>query len=125
MINRGGTGMTRVLVTGFEPFGGETINPSWEVARAVGARVPVVCGADIVTALLPVDPHGVRAALECAITERNPDLLLMLGQAGGRAQLTPERIGINLVTYTGEGGERHEEPIEPDGPAAYFTTLNL
>jgi pyroglutamyl-peptidase len=119
------TGIVRVLVTGFEPFGGESINPSWEVARQVGAHLSGMSEVDIACALLPVDPHAVRDQLERAIQESDPDLIVMLGQAGGRFQLAPERVGINLVTCADGDCLPHEEPIEPDGPAAYFTTLDL
>jgi len=111
----------RLLVTGFEPFGGETINPSWEVAQ----RLPNLLDAEVHAALLPVHAQRVRAALDEAIARARPDLLLSLGQAGRRFEVTPERIAINLVAYRDEAGEPREEPIEPDGPAAYFTTLDL
>lgn len=110
----------RVLVLGFEPFGGETINPSWEVAQ----RLDGVAGAAIEAAVLPVHAQQVRSTLDDALARVEPDLVLGLGQAGGRPQITPERIGINLMQYRDDEQPR-SEPIVPGGPDGYFTTLHL
>jgi len=114
--------MKRVLLTGFEPFGGEAINPSWEVARRLESPGPDV---ELHRRLLPVHAQRVQEALAEAMARHEPDLVLALGQAGGRFQVTPERVGINLVIYRDASGGTHEEPIVVDGPAAYFTTLDL
>jgi hypothetical protein len=81
----------KVLLTGFEPFGGETINPSWEVAKRVSSEG--VEGAEIVTALLPtVFGKSINEAVR-VIEELKPDLVISLGQAGGSAEITVERWG--------------------------------
>lgn len=84
----------KVLLTGFEPFGGETINPSWEVAKRVSSEG--VEGAEIVTALLPtVFGKSINEAVR-VIEELKPDLVISLGQAGGSAEITVERVAINI-----------------------------
>lgn len=115
--------MTRLLLTGFEPFGGETINPSWEAACAIQADPPA--GVDLTILRLAVHPERAFAALVDAIDAARPDLIVALGQAGGRYQITPERVGINVLGYSEVDGPPQEQPIVPDGPAAYFTTLPI
>ena len=115
--------MKRLLITGFEPFGGERVNPSWEAVRqlpdCIGdwrltrLRVPVVFGQAAETVL--------RAA-----EETRPDAVLCVGQAGGRVGVTPEAVAINLreASIPDNAGRRPaNEPVRPDGPAAYFTTV--
>ncbi|MDU5837721.1 MAG: pyroglutamyl-peptidase I, partial [Pantoea sp.] len=85
--------MKTVLVTAFEPFGGETINPSWEAVRALEGKA--IGGARIVARQLPVVFSDVLGVLYAAMDEVEPDLILSVGQAGGRSDITVERIGIN------------------------------
>ena len=116
--------MVRVLVTGFEPFGGEQVNPSWEVVRRLLQAPPP--GLSIIGVRLPVARFvAIDLAVE-AIERERPDLVVALGQAGGRARLTPERIAINVDDYRlpdNAGNQPCDEPIKADAPAAYFCTL--
>lgn len=113
----------RILVTGFEPFGGETVNPSWEAA----ARLPDRLGsAEIVRLRVPVTFEGCLPPVIRAIEHEKPDAVLCLGQAGGRSGLTPERIAVNLDDAgmpDNAGFRPADRPVRADGPAAYFSTL--
>ncbi|MBQ7870720.1 MAG: pyroglutamyl-peptidase I [Oscillospiraceae bacterium] len=115
--------MKTLLITGFEPFGGEAVNPSWEAVAAlpetIGSwkleklRIPVVFGLAGETVLD-------RAAAVRA------DAILCVGQAGGRGAVTPELVAINLRHATipdNAGRQPQDEAVDPAGPAAYFSTL--
>ena len=113
--------MTKVLLTGFEPFGTATSNPSGEIVKQI-------TGDNIVTAILPVTYTQSAERLLALISEHNPDVVICLGQAEGRAQITPERIAINLDDARladNEGVTRIDEPILVDGPVAYVSTLPI
>lgn len=114
----------RILLTGFEPFGGETVNPSWEVAQALhGERI---AGARVVACCLPCIFDDAVAVLAAAVARDRPRLVLALGQAGGRAELTPERVAINLDDARiadNAGRQPIDRPVVAGGPAAYFATL--
>jgi len=116
----------KLLLTAFEPFAGEKINPSLEAARQM-SRV-AFSGAVIDTAELPVDRHqAVTTALEL-IHESRPDIIIMLGEAGGRFRINPERIAINVDDFRipdNAGNQPKDEPIVEGGPAAYFSTLPI
>ncbi len=112
-----------LLITGFEPFGTETRNPSWEAVNALPARI----GAwTLEKRLLPVE-FGRAAALAAEAIERvSPAAVLCVGLAAGRTAVTPEAIGINLrdaAVADNAGFQPVGEPIEKNGPAAYFSTL--
>jgi pyroglutamyl-peptidase len=81
--------MTKVLLTGFEPFGTATSNPSGEIVKQIS-------DVNIVTAILPVAYRQSAERLLALITEHNPDVVICLGQAEGRTQITPEKVAINL-----------------------------
>ena len=118
--------MKTVLVTAFEPFGGETINPSWEAVRALEGKA--IGGARIVARQLPVVFSDVLGVLYAAMDEVEPDLILSVGQAGGRSDITVERIGINVddARIADNAGQQPvDEPIVADGPAGYFSTLSI
>ncbi len=116
----------RLLLTGFEPFGGEAVNPSWEVARAIEAQSPV--GVELTTLDLPVE-GGIAFERLVPAFERGAaggafDAWLGLGQAGGRLQLSVERVGINLlVERDGATATLEERALVEGGPAAYFSRL--
>jgi pyroglutamyl-peptidase len=115
--------MKKLLITGFEPFGGETVNPSWEAV----CRLPdEISGYQLVKHLVPV-VFGVGAAEVMSVAGLlKPDVILCVGQAGGRDAITPELVEINLrhASIPDNGGnEPKDEPILADGPCAYFSTL--
>ena len=115
--------MKKVLVTGFQPFGGESMNPAWEAVRALP---DVIAGAEVIKAEVPVVFGAGFAAVEEKIDECSPDLVLCIGQAGGRAKLTPEFVGINCADARipdNDGKQPLAEKIVPDGPDAYFSSL--
>ena len=86
----------KILVTGFMPFGGETVNPAYEAVRRLPAQI---AGADIATVEIPVVYKKGPAAVEAAIDAEKPDMVLCVGQAGGRAEITPEFVGINYANF--------------------------
>ena len=113
--------MTKVLLTGFEPFGTATSNPSGEIVKQIS-------GDNIVTAILPVAYAQSAERLLALIAEHNPDVVISLGQAEGRTQITPERVAINLDDARladNEGVMRNDVKILKDGPDAYFSTLPI
>lgn len=121
--------MPRVLVTGFEPFGGESVNPS-AVAVAAAARSAAagLLGADVrlATAVLPVSLARALPELDRAVAAFAPDLVLAFGQAGGRCGVTPERVAVNLEEAAepdNTGAVLAGRPVVVGGPPAYLSTL--
>lgn len=115
-----------VLLTGFEPFDGEAVNPSWEAVRALeGWR----CGDAVVhVRCLPCVFGAARAELDRAIDALAPHLVIAVGQAGGRSEITPERVALNLDDARmadNAGGQPLDEPVIAGAPAAYFSTLPI
>ena len=113
--------MTKVLLTGFEPFGTATSNPSGEIVKQI-------IGDNIVTAILPVTYAQSAERLLSLINQHNPDVVLCLGQAEGRTQITPEKVAINLDDARladNEGVLRNDVKILDNGPDSYFTTLPI
>lgn len=116
--------MTRVLITGFAPFDGASVNPSWQAASLVAAEPPE--GLTVTAAELPCAFGTSLDVLRDAIRAATPDLVLCLGQAGGRPGVTVERVGINVDDAPipdNAGNQPVDEPVVPGGPAAYFTGL--
>lgn len=116
--------MKTLLLTAFEPFGGETINPSWEVAKILDGRI--VGDMQIIAKCLPCVFGDSLKALEAAINTTQPNMVISLGQAGGRSDITPERVAINIDDARiadNAGKQPIDEPIIVDGEPAYFTTL--
>ena len=115
--------MKRLLITGFEAFGGETVNPSWEAV----VRLPERIGEYSLTKLrLPVVFGEAANIAISAARETHFDDVLCIGQAGGRSAITPELVGINLRHATipdNNGNQPKDEPIVEGGGAAYFSTL--
>jgi pyroglutamyl-peptidase len=118
--------VTRVLVTGFEPFDGAEVNPAWEAACLVAAAPPD--GLEVVAARLSCVFGTALEELRAAIEEADPELVLCVGQAGGRPDVTIERVAINVDDARipdNAGNCPVDEPIAADGPAAYFSTLPI
>ncbi|MEE8336492.1 MAG: pyroglutamyl-peptidase I [Dehalococcoidia bacterium] len=112
----------RLLLTGFEPFGGETVNPSGTVVRLLAADPP--SGVDVTPLELPVRGRVSFELLVPALERGRFDAWLGLGQAGGRPQLSVERTGINvLIERDAETSALDERALVDDGPAAYFSRL--
>ena len=106
----------RLLITGFDPFGGQSVNPAWEAVSRLPARV----GDCIVHALQVPTVFGLAAQA------LHPDVILCVGQAGGRAAVTPEMVAINLryaAIPDNAGLQPQDIPCAEDGPAAYFATV--
>lgn len=118
--------MPRVLVTGFEAFDGQALNPSREVARLLDGET--IAGHAVVGALLPVAFADAPATLTALVARHEPVLVLATGQAGGRAALTLERVAINLADARiadNAGTQPVDEAVVADAPAAYFSDLPL
>jgi pyroglutamyl-peptidase len=116
--------MPHVLLTGFAPFGGEATNPSWEAVQSLEGEI--VAGHRIVARCLPVEFGVSLHALQQALDELAPSLVICVGQAGGRAQISLERVAINIDDARipdNAGAQPIDEPVALDGPAAYFTGL--
>lgn len=113
----------KLLLTAFDPFGGETVNPAQEAVKMVSSRVGNV---EIIKCVVPTVFGKSIETVAAAIEDCRPDAVLCIGQAGGRADLTPERIAINLDDASiadNEGNRPVDTPIFPDGKPAYFSTL--
>ncbi len=116
--------MTRVLLTGFEPFGGESVNPSWQAVEAVAADQPP--GLDIEAVRLRCVFGTALEELRAAVRRTDPELVLCVGQAGGRTGLSVERVAVNVDDARipdNAGGRPVDQPVVPGGPAAYFAAL--
>jgi pyroglutamyl-peptidase len=120
------TEQKKVLVTGFEPFAGESDNPSREIARALHGKS--IAGRRIVGAVLPTEFARSLSALEALLKKHKPELVLAVGQAGGRAEISLERVAINLIDarIADNAGEQPvDKPVVRNAPDAYFSTLPL
>lgn len=118
--------MAIILLTGFEPFGGEAVNPSWQIAHSLDGEV--IEGARVVAQQLPCVFGESLRVLRRALKDHAPHLVLALGQAGGRTDLTPERIAINVndARMPDNAGQRPiDTPVVPGAPAARFSTLPI
>lgn len=115
-----------VLLTGFEPFNGATINPSWLAVKALHGRQ--VAGRRLVAAQLPTTFGVALEQLDALLHRWQPELVICVGQAGGRSALSLERVAINLddaPIQDNAGAQPVDAPIVAQGPAAYFSTLPL
>ena len=118
--------MLRILVTGFEPFGGQSLNPSWEVARALHGIA--LDGAQVTAVQLPCVFAQALPALQHALAQHRPDIALALGQAEGRCDFSVERVAINVMDARipdNAGEQPIDVPVIAEGPAAYFSTLPI
>ena len=115
----------KILVTGFDPFGGEATNPAWETVR----RLPdTVAGADIIKVMIPTVFGKCAEVTHDAIVEHDPDVIVNVGQAGGRYAVMPERVAINIDDGRIEDNEGYQPidvPIKADGPPAYWSSLPI
>ena len=115
----------KILVTGFDPFGGETVNPALEAVKSLPSEIH---GAEVHWVAIPTVFYQSAEVLEAEIVRHQPDVVLCIGQAGGRASLTPERVAINQDDARipdNQGNQPIDTPIRLDGQAAYFSTLPI
>ena len=115
----------KILVTGFDPFGGEKVNPALEAVKSLPS---VIHGAEIRWVEIPTVFYQSAEVLEAEINRYQPDVVLCIGQAGGRASLTPERVAINQDDARipdNQGNQPIDTPIRLNGQAAYFSTLPI
>ena len=115
----------KALVTGFQPFGGDRINPSFEALRLLPQRAGSL---DIATRALPVVFGAALPALRDAIRAAQPDIVLCVGLAGGRSELSLERVALNIddARIPDNAGNRPiDQPVIAGAPAAYFATLPI
>lgn len=120
-----GLPMKKLLLTGFSPFGGESVNPSFEAVRRLPDRIG---NYEIVKIELPVVYQRMDALVQEMICHHHPEGIIAVGQAGGRKAVTPELIAINLMhakTADQDGVICQNRPVIPDAPAAYFSTLPI
>ncbi|WON76064.1 pyroglutamyl-peptidase I [Serratia sp. UGAL515B_01] len=118
--------MRKVLITGFEPFDGEHVNPSWEVVKRLNDLE--LAGVHIVVRQLPCVFGEALVVLNAAIDEVQPAMILAIGQAGGRTDITLERVAININDARipdNQGQQPIDQAIVEGGPAAYFSTLPI
>ena len=115
----------KILVTGFDPFGGEKVNPALEAVKSLPSEIH---GAEVHWVEIPTVFYQSAEVLEAEINRYHPDAVLCIGQAGGRASLTPERVAINQDDARipdNQGNQPIDTPIRLDGEAAYFSTLPI
>lgn len=113
----------KILVTGFQPFGGEKINPAYEAVKALPKEIE---GADIITIEVPVEFENCINVVDEAILSHKPDAVLCIGQAGGRSSISIEKVAINLREARiadNAGHQPVDETIREDGQTAYFATI--
>jgi pyroglutamyl-peptidase len=116
--------MVTVLLTGFEPFAGEPVNPSLEAIKALDGEQ--IGEAKIIGKLLPVVFGESIEVLIKYLEEIKPDIVISMGEAGGRSAISVERVAINLSDGRipdNSGNQPVDEPINPDGPVAYWSGL--
>ncbi len=119
-------GAKTILVTGFEPFGGESINSSAQVAASLDRKL--IEGRTVISATLPCVFSTASEALEQYIVEAKPELVICLGQAGGRAAISLERVALNVsdARFADNAGEQPvDAQVIDDGPVAYWSGLPI
>lgn len=115
----------KLLLTAFDPFGGDKVNPALEAVKLVSDKVGRV---EVVKLEVPTVFHRSIETVETAIKKHGPDVVLCVGQAGGRFDMTPERVAINVDDARipdNEGNQPVDTPIFTDGDPAYFSTLPI
>lgn len=115
----------KLLLTGFDPFGGERINPALEAVKRVADKIDNI---EVIKLEIPTVFYKSIETVDQAIVEVNPDVVLCIGQAGGRYDITVERVAINVNDARiadNEGQQPLDGPIFEDGDSAYFTNLPM
>lgn len=115
----------KILVTGFDPFGGEQINPALEAVKKLPESVN---GAEIIKLEIPTVFVKSYEVVKEAIEKHRPDVVVNIGQAGGRFTISPERVAINMDDARipdNEGNQPIDMKIQEDGESAYFTQLPI
>ena len=115
----------KILITAFEPFNQEKVNPALEAIRQLE---PTLVKADLIKLEVPTAFNQAIGRVEAVIQAEQPDIVVAIGQAGGRYGITPERVAINLddaLIKETLGQQPIDQPIRKDGPAAYFSTLPI
>ncbi len=118
----------KVLITGFEPYGEEKLNPSEIVVKEVVKVLSSLENVEVFTSVLPVSFKKARNVINELLSKYKPDIALSLGLWGGISYITLERVAINVMDARipdNDGYQPIDEVIEPEGPAAYFTTLPI
>jgi len=118
--------MKRVLLTGFQPFGGEAINPAWVSVRELTGKK--ILDYEVVTGEIPVTRYSALEETEKLILQYEPEIVINVGQAGGSLEMRVERIGINCDDYSipdNDGNQPKGEAVFEEGPAAYFVTVPI
>lgn len=113
----------KILVTGFDPFGGESVNPAFEAVKLLPDEI---AGAEIVKLEIPTVYTRSAEVVEEAIDREKPDIVLSIGQAGGRSCMTVEKVAINLAEARipdNDGEQPTDQPLRKDGETAYFATV--
>lgn len=115
-------------MTAFEPFGGDTVNPTMAALVSLRAAVDLddIPGVELTGKVLPVEFERAQQEITDLIAETTPDAVICLGLANGRSEVTPERIAVNLADARipdNDGAQPVDQPVVGDGPAAYFSTL--
>lgn len=114
----------KILITGFEPFGEEDINPSYEAVKQIGK----IAGVSIVKEEIPVVFGEASEYLIQLIAQHQPDSVVLVGQAGGRAEINVERVAINIcdTAYPDNAGNiPQDQPVVEGGESAYFATIPI
>ena len=118
--------MKKLLITGFQPFDGESVNPALEVAK--GLQGKTINGYEVIAREIPVVRFEALKAVQAAIEELQPNAVITIGQAGGRPDITVERVGINIDDFRipdTKGNQPIDEPVVTGAPVAYWATLPI
>ena len=119
---------TRLLITGFDPFGGSTLNPSQAAIEAIASAEQMFDDAQLHTGLLPVDTQRIADRLDALWQDSQPDIVIHLGESAKASRLTLERVALNLLDFDtpdNAGQQVVDQPIHAAGPAALFATLPI
>ena len=113
----------KILITGFDPFGNEPVNPAFEAVKLLPDKIS---GAEIIKLEIPTVFNKCDAVVEEAVEKYSPDVVLSIGQAGGRFDITVERVAVNIADGRipdNAGYQPIDVPIRDGGPNAYFASV--